>query len=65
MPPGASFEELCERITRGLLSFRDATTGEPLIAAVERGIASMPTASHGTACPISSFVGSKRRQIHT
>lgn len=34
--PPASFEELCERITRGLLSFHDASTGEPLIAAVER-----------------------------
>ena len=34
--PGAAWEELCTRITEGLLSFRDAETGEPFVAAVER-----------------------------
>jgi predicted AlkP superfamily phosphohydrolase/phosphomutase len=34
--PGAAFEELCARITEGLLSFRDVGTGEPFVAAVER-----------------------------
>jgi predicted AlkP superfamily phosphohydrolase/phosphomutase len=34
--PGAACEGLCTRITEGLLSFRDARTSEPFVAAVER-----------------------------
>jgi predicted AlkP superfamily phosphohydrolase/phosphomutase len=34
--PGAALEDLCTRITEGLLSFRDSQSGEPLVAAVER-----------------------------
>src|SRR5262249_48977002 len=34
--PGAPLESLCDRMAEGLASFRDASTGEPMIAAVER-----------------------------
>ncbi len=33
---GPSLEGLCDRIAEGLMSFRDSTTQEPMIAAVER-----------------------------
>lgn len=36
VPAGQPFAELCDRIAEGLLSFRDATTGEPLVESVER-----------------------------
>ncbi len=34
--PGAEFEELCSCITDGLLTFRDADTGEPVVREVVR-----------------------------
>jgi predicted AlkP superfamily phosphohydrolase/phosphomutase len=34
--PGAEFDELCSRITDGLLTFRDADTGEPVVREVVR-----------------------------
>ena len=33
---GHSFDQLCDRIAEGLMSFRDSTTHEPMIEAVER-----------------------------
>lgn len=33
---GRPYDALCDRITEGLLSFRDTITGEPVVASVER-----------------------------
>jgi len=36
VPPGVAVDDLCDRITEGLLSFYDSASEEPLVAAVER-----------------------------
>lgn len=33
--PGEEFDRLCERITHGLMTFRDADTGEPVVAEIK------------------------------
>ncbi|MGD2055481.1 MAG: alkaline phosphatase family protein [Gammaproteobacteria bacterium] len=40
--PGGEFDALCERIARGLSSFRDADTGEPFVEEVCRADAVFP-----------------------
>jgi predicted AlkP superfamily phosphohydrolase/phosphomutase len=35
--PGREYEDLCDRITEGLLSFRDADTGQPVVRDIGRG----------------------------
>lgn len=36
--PPARYEELCERLTAGLMSFRDVETGDPVVAEVRRPV---------------------------
>src|SRR5207249_5366751 len=36
VPAGPAVDDLCDRITEGLLSFHDSASEEPLVAAVER-----------------------------
>ena len=40
--PGAAYDELCARITDGLLTFEHSDTGEPAVAAVQRADALFP-----------------------
>ena len=35
--PGREHEALCDQITEGLMSFKDADTGEPVISQIGRG----------------------------
>lgn len=51
VPPGPPLEDLCDRITEGLLSFQDSTTGEPVIEAVERIERLYPQGEHRDRLP--------------
>ena len=49
--PGREYETLCDRIAEGLLTFRDATTGERLIERIGRGDKLYPKAKYTVGLP--------------
>lgn len=48
---GAEFDALCERIADGFTSFRDADTGEPVVADIARGDRLYPEANYEVGIP--------------
>lgn len=49
--PGREYEELCDRITEGLMSFRDADTGERVVRDIGRGDKLYPDARYDVGSP--------------
>jgi predicted AlkP superfamily phosphohydrolase/phosphomutase len=49
--PGREYETLCDRITEGLMSFKDADTGETLVTRVGRGDKLYPEARYDVGLP--------------
>jgi hypothetical protein len=49
--PGREYEVLCDRISEGLSSFRDADTGEPVVAQIARGDTLYPDARYDVGIP--------------
>jgi predicted AlkP superfamily phosphohydrolase/phosphomutase len=49
--PGREYENLCDRITEGLMSFEDADTGEAIVARIGRGDKLYPEARYDVGLP--------------
>lgn len=49
--PGREYDELCDRITEGLLSFKDAITGERVVKDIGRGDGLYPDARYDVGIP--------------
>lgn len=49
--PGREYDTLCDRITEGLMTFRDADTGEPFIDQIGRGDRLYPDAEYSVGIP--------------
>jgi predicted AlkP superfamily phosphohydrolase/phosphomutase len=49
--PGREYEELCDRISEGLSSFRDVDTGERVVAQIARGDKLYPAARYDVGIP--------------
>ena len=49
--PGLDYDTLCDRITEGLMGFRDADTGEPLVDQIGRGDRLYPDAEYSVGIP--------------
>jgi len=49
--PGREYETLCDRITEGLMSFKDADTGEALVTRIGRGDKLYPEAHYDVGLP--------------
>ena len=49
--PGREYEDLCDRITEGLMSFNDADTGERLVDQIGRGDTLYPQARYDVGLP--------------
>ena len=49
--PGQEYEILCDRITEGLMSFKDADTGEPVVDQIGRGDKLYPGARYDVGTP--------------
>jgi predicted AlkP superfamily phosphohydrolase/phosphomutase len=62
--PGREFDEMCDRITRGLMSFRDADTGEPIVEAVCRADTVFPDGPHHDRLPDLMVLWKQTSAIH-
>lgn len=49
--PSSAYDETCERLEEGLLSFRDAQTGEPFVTAVRRSSGLFTNGPHSDRLP--------------
>ena len=49
--PGREYETMCDRITEGLMSFKDADTGDTLVARIGRGDKLYPEARYDVGLP--------------